>query len=342
MADIAEALGVSRQLVSLALRNAPGASEQTRIRVRETASRLGYSPHIGARSLRASRSRTIGVIFTPTHMTEPDIVECMYPAAEKLGYTIVLSAHTAARSTGQAVEELLGHRCAAMVVIGSDLDHAALRAIAERSPVPVVNVGSGRSNPYYDVVRSAGDRGIAEAATHLVALGHTDIAYLDTPTMPASRSRLQGYLRAVKRLGLVEDVVSVRGNYTEEAGADAARLLLERRVLPTAVMASNDQVALGVLHVLLRQGIRVPEDVSLTGYDDTRMARLSSVDLTTVKQDPALMGSAAVEAMVRGIERPALEPRQTVIEPALLVRGSTGTPRPARASSASQASGSST
>jgi DNA-binding LacI/PurR family transcriptional regulator len=224
-----------------------------------------------------------------------------------------------------------------MVVIGSDLDHAALRAIAERSPVPVVNVGWGRANPYYDVVRSAGDRGVAEAATHLVGLGHTDIAYVDTPAMPASRSRLQGYLRVAKRLGLRDDVVAVRGSYTEEAGADAARLLLERRALPTAVMASNDQVALGALHVFLRQGIRVPEDVSLTGYDDTRMARLSSVDLTTVQQDPALMGSAAVEAMVRRIDRPALAPGQTVVEPSLIVRGSTGPPRLAIAGVASPA-----
>jgi DNA-binding LacI/PurR family transcriptional regulator len=92
-------------------------------------------------------------------------------------------------------------------------------------------------------------------------------------------------------------------------------------------MASNDQVALGLLHVLTRAGLRVPEDVSLTGYDDSRMARLSSVDLTTVRQDPFLMGAGAVEAVVRRIDRPTSTAGRTVIEPALVVRSSTAPPR---------------
>ena len=327
MSDIAADLGISRQLVSLALRNAAGASEQTRVRVREAAGRLGYSPHIGARSLRSSRSRVIGVAFTPAHAAEPEIVESMYPAAEAHGYSVVLSAHTSTRSTGQAVEELLGHRSAAMVLIGSNLDDAALRAIAERVAVPVVAVGFGRPNALYDVVRSAGDRGIAQAADHLVDLGHRDIAYVDTPSMPLSQVRLQGYLRTVRRLGLTEDVLSLRGDYTEEAGAAAARRLLDRRTLPTAVMTSNDQVALGLLHVLARSGVSVPADVSLTGYDDSRMARLSSVDLTTVRQDPVGMGTAAVDAAVRRVDQPRSPAGETVVEPGLVVRSSTAPPR---------------
>jgi DNA-binding LacI/PurR family transcriptional regulator len=131
----------------------------------------------------------------------------------------------------------------------------------------------------------------------------------------------------VARLGLAGDVLSRRGDYTEEAGAAAARLLLDRPAVPTAIMASNDQVALGLLHVLSRSGLRVPEDVSLTGYDDSRMARLSSVDLTTVRQDPALMGAAAVQAAVRRIDQPLCAAGRTVIEPALVVRSSTAPPR---------------
>jgi DNA-binding LacI/PurR family transcriptional regulator len=327
MADIAAHLGVSRQLVSLALRNAPGASEQTRRRVREAARLLGYSPHIGARSLRRSRSRDIGVVFTPAHATEPEIVERIHPAAEAHGYSVVLSAHTVTRDTDLAVEELLGHRVAAVVVIGSDLDAAALRDIARRCAVPVVSVGAGQSNAHYDVVRSAGDLGAAEVVGHLAGLGHPHVAYVDTPSMPPAALRLQGYRRAMERLGLDEHVVTVRGDYTEEAGAEAARALLERGELPTAVMASNDQVALGLLLGLARSGVRVPEEVSLAGYDDSRMARLSSVDLTTVRQDPGLMGASAVEAAVRRIDRPDLPPTETVVEPTLVVRSSSGPPR---------------
>jgi DNA-binding LacI/PurR family transcriptional regulator len=329
MADIAAHLGISRQLVSLALRQQPGASEETRRRVAEAAGQLGYSPHIGARLLRQSRSRVIGVIFTPAHATEPEIVEGIYPAAENLGYHVVLSAHTPSRSTERAVEELLGHRCAAMVVIGSNLDHPALRSIAERSHVPVVNVGFGRRNPHYDVVISAGEAGIAQATAHLADLGHQGIVYVNLPAMPPARPRLNGYVRTMEKLGLATDVVTTTDGYTEEAGAEAGRLLLGRNTLPTAVMAGNDQAAVGVLHVLTRHGVRVPEDVSLTGYDDSRMARLSSVDLTTVRQDPLLMGTAAVEAAVRRVEHADAAPTRTVIEPTLVVRGSTAAPRAA-------------
>lgn len=332
MADIAAHLGVSRQLVSLVLRDAPGASDETRRRVREAARELGFSAHVGARSLRRARSRDLGVIFAPAHSTEPEIVEHIYPAAAARGYDVILSAQTATRSTNQAVEDLLGHRCAALIVIGSNLDHAGLRAVTHRSPVPIVDVGYGRRNTYYDVVRSSGDKGIAQMVTYLAELGHRRIAYVDPAAMPAAALRRRGYDRATDQLGLTADVLSMTGDYTkgdyfEEVGSAAARMLLRRRELPTAVVAPNDHTAVGVLQILVRNGVRIPEDVSVTGFDDAPIARLSSVDLTTVRQDPRLMGVAAVDAAVRRIEHRDLKPGETVVETSLVVRGSAATPR---------------
>jgi DNA-binding LacI/PurR family transcriptional regulator len=332
MADIAAHVGVSRQLVSLVLRDAPGASEETRRRVREAAAELGFSPHVGARSLRRARSKDLGVIFTPAHSTEPEIVEAIYPAASARGYDVVLSAQTATRSTGQAVEELLGHRCAALVVIGSNLDHAGLRAVAERSILPVVDVGYGRRNQFYDVVRSSGDKGIEQLIGYLADLGHRGITYVDPASMPSSGLRRRGYERAVKRLDLPSDILSMPGDYTaanyfEEAGSAAAQVLLGRRKLPTAVVAPNDHAAVGLLHTLIRNGVRVPEEVSVAGFDDAPIARLSSVDLTSVRQDPELMGVSAVEAAVRRVESRDLRPRETIVETSLVVRTSTAPPR---------------
>ncbi|MFI7066727.1 LacI family DNA-binding transcriptional regulator [Kribbella sp. NPDC050124] len=332
MADIAAHLGVSRQLVSLVMRDAPGASDETRRRVREAAKELGFSPHIGARSLRRARSRDLGVIFAPAHSTELEIVEAIYPAAAMRGYDVILSAQTGTRSTRQAVEELLGHRCAALIVIGSNLNHAALRALAERSPVPVVDVGYGRRNRYYDVVRSSGDRGIAQEVRYLAELGHEQITYVDPAAMPPAALRRRGYERAVKSLGLRADIYSISGQYTagsyfEEAGSEAAGLLLAGRALPTAVIAPNDHAAVGVLQTLLRNGVRVPDDVSVAGFDDSPIARLSAVDLTTVRQDPELMGVAAVDAAVHRIDHPGASPDETVVETSLVVRGSTAVPR---------------
>jgi DNA-binding LacI/PurR family transcriptional regulator len=328
MADIATHLGVSRQLVSIVLRDMPGASQQTRERVTTAARELGYSPHIGARTLRQTKSLNIGVAFAPAHATEPDIVEAIYPAAAAHGYHVVLSAQTRTRSTTAAVEELLGYRCAGIIVIGSLMTPAQTRALAKRVKVPLVVVGAGDRSTVFDVVRSAGDRGIAMVVDHLTDLGHRKIAYLHAESMPPAALRLHGYLEATGASGLSADVVSVLGaDFTEEAGAIAGRELLARDLLPTAVVAGNDQQAIGLLQVLSRGGVSVPGRVSLTGFDDSRFASLSSVDLTSVRQDPEAMGHAAVAAAVRRIDRPTLRPSLHVVEPTLVVRGSTGQPR---------------
>jgi DNA-binding LacI/PurR family transcriptional regulator len=273
MADIAAKLGVSRQLVSLVMRDAPGASDETRRRVRQAAKELGFSPHVGARSLRRARSKDLGVIFAPAHSTEPEIVERIYPAAAAHGYEVILSAQTATRSTEEAVEELLGHRCAAVIAIGATLGHAALCAVADRIPMPLVDVGYGRGNDYYDVVRSSGDKGIAMVVTYLADIGHRQIAYVDPTSMPPGRLRRRGYERTTKKFGIVADVLEMPGDYAEsdyfeEVGSAAARILLQRPQLPTAVVAPNDHTAVGVLQVFLRNGVRVPQDAALGNRPD--------------------------------------------------------------------------
>jgi len=323
MADIAAHLGVSRQLVSLVLRDLPGASDATRRRVWDAAHELGYRPHAGARALRRSRSSDLGVVFSPVHATEPEIVEAMYDAAGAQGYHVILAALTSNRSLGEAVDELLGHRCAAIVVMGAELSHRDLSAIVRRTPVPVVTVGGGNRNAAYDVVRSSGDRGIAAAVEHLVSLGHQRVCFVNSSTMLPGPLRLQGYRKAMARHGLEPDTVTWVGGYDEEAGAAAGRTLLQRPLLPTAVVAGNDQIAFGLLQVMLRAGVRVPEDLSLTGFDDIRVARLPGVELTTVRQDPALMGAAAVEIAVRRLDDPAQSPTVRVVPTKLVVRAST-------------------
>jgi DNA-binding LacI/PurR family transcriptional regulator len=327
MADIAMELGVSRQLVSLVLREQPGASDETRARVWAAASRLGYSPHVGARTLRQSESRQLGVVFVPSHATEPDIVEAVYPAAAAEGYQLVISAVTPTRTSRSAIEELLGYRCAGLIVIGAPFEVRTLRELASRARVPVVSVGAGRRNASVDVVRSSGDVGVAMCVRHLASLGHRDIAYVHGSSMPPAALRLSGYLRAMGELSLPPAVTDLPGDYTEECGAEAARRLLAARRLPTAVVTGNDQAALGLILTLARAGVSVPDQVSVTGFDDSRYARLSAVDLTTVRQDPRDMGSAAVEVVLRRVRDPAVRPREVVIPTTLIERGSTAAPR---------------
>jgi DNA-binding LacI/PurR family transcriptional regulator len=327
MADIAAELGISRQLVSLALRGLPGASEETRLRVQETAQRLAYNPHTGARSLRQATNRHVGVVFTPAHATEPDIVESLYPAAEADGYQILLSPVTGSRTAQHAVRELLGFRCAGLVVIGSDAGPDQLIDIAQRFAVPIVAVGSGPANPHYDVVRSAGEIGVADCVRHLAGLGHTSLCYVDTPAMPPAADRLRGFVDTIDALGLPEDVLVVTEGYTEEAGAIAAQRLLRRAELPTAVVMSNDQAALGLVLALARASVRVPADVSVTGYDDSRVARIPSLDLTSSRQDARTMGEQAIVALLRRLRSVAAAPQEWVIPTELVIRSSTASPR---------------
>jgi DNA-binding LacI/PurR family transcriptional regulator len=214
-----------------------------------------------------------------------------------------------------------------LVAIGADLTPHVLRALARRATVPVVAVGAGRRNRAYDVVRSAGDDGVAECLRHLVGLGHRAITYVHAPSMPPGALRLEGYRRAAEELSIEAVVLEVDGEYTEECGSEAARRLLGRPVLPTAVMLSNDHAALGFVLTLARAGVSVPGDVSVTGFDDSRPARLSALDLTTVRQDPEALGRGAVDAALRRLSDPTARPTEAVLGAHLVVRSTTAPPR---------------
>jgi DNA-binding LacI/PurR family transcriptional regulator len=327
MGDVAAHLGVSRQLVSLVLRNAPGASDQTRARVRQAADELGYSPDLAAQMLRRNGTRTLGVLFTLEHYSGAAIVEHMHTAAAARGYSLILSERSPSRDEGQAVQELLGFRCDALILVSPTMPLAELRRLAKT--VPVVSIGSGSTRTGCDVVRSDGDRGIRQAVDHLTGLGHRRIVYVHGRDMPGSDFRHDGYVAEMTARALPVDVLSIRGDYTEEAGARASALLLRRPDLPTAVIANNDHAAFGLQISLMRAGLSVPGDVSVTGYDDSRVAQLSFLDLTSVRQDPAEIGELAIDCALSRVSGERSKPVERIITPTLVVRSSTAPPRPA-------------
>jgi DNA-binding LacI/PurR family transcriptional regulator len=325
MGDVAARVGVSRQLVSLVLRDAPGASPETRERVRQAADELGYRPDIAAQMLRRKSSKYLGVLFTLEHGSEAAIVQHMHLAAAKRGYSLVLGSRSSSRDERTAVEELIGYRCEALILISSTMSAVNIRRLSKR--VPVVCLGSGNTKGGCDVVRSAGDLGVGLVVDHLTSLGHRDIAFVHGCDMPGSEVRHQGYLSAMARHELPADVVAIRGAYTEEAGARAATILGQRSGLPTAVIANNDHAALGLITCLLRDGVSVPGDVSVAGYDDSRIAQFSFLELTSVRQDPALMGDSALDCALSRISGERERAVERIIPVTLSVRGSTGAPR---------------
>jgi DNA-binding LacI/PurR family transcriptional regulator len=320
--DVAERAGVSRALVSIVMRDAAGASEQTRERVRRVADDIGYRPDPRARRLRQHRTRLIGVTFTAGQEFHADLVDGVYVAAEELGYDVVLSGVTPHRDEPRALRTLIDDRCEGLVLIGPEMPARQLGDLAAKVPVLVV----ARRVRGVDAVRSDDVAGAALGMEHLVGLGHRRILYLDGGRAPGAAERRRGYMRAARVARLPE--LTLPGGLTEREGAAAASAMLESQSLPSAVFAFNDRCALGVMDVLIRAGVPVPEHVSVLGFDDSPLAGLAHVDLTTIRQDSAGLARAAIERLVARLDEASVDGGAVDIarEPTLIVRGSTARP----------------
>jgi DNA-binding LacI/PurR family transcriptional regulator len=321
LADVAARAGVSTALVSIVMRDAPGASTATRDRVRRAAAEIGYRPDSRARLLRSSRSRLLGVVFGVQADFHGDLVSGLYAAADRVGYELALSAVTPGRDEQRAVGSLLQDRCEALVLLGPQSPTAALADLATR--LPVVVVARPVRSSAVDVVRTADDEGARLAVEHLLALGHRDVVHVEGGRAPGAAERRRGYREALRTHGLEAHVLP--GGPTEEDGAAAARRLLSGP-LPGAVTVFNDRCALGLLDVLRRAGRTVPGDVSVVGYDDSRIARLSSVDLTSVAQDVEQLTTLAVGRALERLDGTPVRQRELVVPPRLVVRTTTAPP----------------
>jgi DNA-binding LacI/PurR family transcriptional regulator len=321
LADVAARAKVSTALVSTVMRDVPGASAATRQRILQAAEEIGYRPDARARLLRSNRSRLIGVTFGVQHAFHGDLVSGLYDAADAVGYEIALSAVTPSRDERRAVGSLLQDRCEAMILLGPQSPAGYLTELAERRPVVVV--ARAVSSRGVDVVRSADDEGLHQAVDHLAALGHRRIAHIDGGRAPGAAQRRRGYRQAMHRHGLDADMLVVPGGLTEEDGAAAARELLAGTPMPTAVAVFNDRSATGALDVFRKAGLRVPQDISVVGFDDSRLAKLSHVDLTTVAQDAGRMATLAVARAIDRLDGTPTGGREIVIPPRLIVRGTT-------------------
>jgi DNA-binding LacI/PurR family transcriptional regulator len=316
--DVAARTGLSRSLVSLVMRGAPtGATAETRERVLKAAAEIGYRPDARARLLASGRSRLIGVVFGMTGRFHLEFLDGLYVAARKADYQLILSALTPRRDEGEAVETLLDFRCDAAIILAPD---RAVSGLAGR--LPVVTVGWHVKNPDVDVVRTSDDEGMRQAVDHLVGLGHRRILHVDGGLGPVSTSRRRGYRAAMRRHGLEQEIRVVRGGITQEDGSSAARYLMAASTPPTSVIAYNDDVAAGLVETLA--GADVP--MSVVGWDDSSLARLPHVDLTTVRQDADEMTRLAVERSIARIDDEPVTDREQVLRPTLVVRGSTTAP----------------
>jgi DNA-binding LacI/PurR family transcriptional regulator len=308
------------------MRGAPGVGAATRARILQVADSLGYRPDHRAKLLRQLKSRLLGVSYSVGQDFHGDLVDGIYQAAAAADYHITLSAVTQHRTEADSVDSLLADRCEGVILIGPTLPAATLTEVA--GTLPTVALCRTADIPGLVCVCTDDTPGLAAAVDHLVSLGHTSIALADGGGAPMTEERVTGFWTAIEAYGFRESAHIITSGDSEEAGVQAGRALLELSPRPTAIIAFNDLSAVGILSVLERAHIAVPREISVTGYDDSRLASLSTVQLTTIRQDAVELARRAVADLIdrveAGDETPEPTGRTILVPPSLVVRHTTG------------------
>ncbi len=324
MEDVARAAGVSRALVSLVMRDSPLVSADRRKRVLEAAAKLGYRPNAMARSLASRKTGIIGVLLNDLHNPFfAEIMDGIEEVAEREGYRLLLS--TGGRREEReatALEAMLEFRVDGVIMLSPLLSSAVVRRAAETTPVVVLS----RTMRIQDVDTVVTDEafGAQLAVQHLIGLGHVRIAHIDGGEYPSGPPRRRGYERAMRAAGLKSVVIP--GDFSENGGTRAAEEILKMEELPTAVFVANDLAAAGAMARLQEAGLRIPDDMSIVGFDNTSLASLGQISLTSVNQPREEMGELAVRTILERIRGTRTETAHHLTTPTLVVRRSTAHP----------------
>lgn len=316
--DVAARAGVSKSLVSLVLQRSPRVSDQRRAAVLTAIQELDYRPSTAAVSLAGTRSRTIGVVLDDfRNQWFVDLLTGLREALQDQGHRLVVADRFL--NTGldaSPVEGFLSMRVEGIVIAGEPTTDLAIPA-----SMPVVIAGGRVSIPRADTVANDDRAGGGMAAAHLLDLGHTRLGFLGAGSA-ASAERQAGFDQAAATRASVVTTV-LPGEPTEEAGSRALGILLDEHPDVTAVFAANDVMALGALSELAERGLRVPEDVSVIGYDDTPVAAMRYVGLTSIDDRSVEIGRGAGERLLARIADPGLAATESLVEPRLVARRTT-------------------
>ncbi|WP_433514831.1 LacI family DNA-binding transcriptional regulator [Nonomuraea sp. CA-143628] len=330
MADVAKLAGVSGQTVSRVANGNDRVTAATRLKVETAMRQLGYRTNIAARALATGRFGTIGVVmFNLSAVLNVRIVEAVVSGAQARGYSVSVAMvdGPTEKDIRAAVRGLTDRAVDGVIVIEARvLDTPHLR-LPDEVPVVIADSRAAHRHPTFGMDEAAGTRA---AVDHLLGLGHATVHHVAGPagSIPAQRRRA-AWQRLLKRAGRVVPPPVV-GDWSPQSGYDAARRLLADDAV-TAVFAANDQMAVGVLRAADELGRRVPDDLSVVGFDDLDFTPFLSPPLTTVRQDLAAVGRRCLEQLIAQIEAPqgaeAAASASRFVLPELVVRASTAPPR---------------
>lgn len=334
--DVAAAAGVSAATVSRVLNPAADpVRPETRQKVIETIERLGYRPNDLARALLHRRTNVVGLVVPDiTNPYYPNLVRGAEDAASAAGYRVVLcNTDRDVEKTNAYLDTLVKSRADGIVVAGGGADHTVSPQLFEPYGTRIVLVG--RHDLPYPSVQVDNVGAAREATDHLIALGHRRIAFVAGPLVSHTvQDRLAGYRAALRDAGLpVDDRLVREGDFQEASGYAAGSALIAEGTgpeqVPSAIVAANDRMALGAMAALADRGLRVPEDVSVVGFDDVSIASYVRPALTTVAIPSYRIGHAAMTMLVEA-EDPPMDGQPQLLPTTLILRDTCAPPPPAR------------
>ncbi|ADV65924.1 LacI family DNA-binding transcriptional regulator [Deinococcus maricopensis] len=322
--DVAKLAGVSYQTVSRVINDHPSVAPATRERVQNAIDALNYRPSLVAKSLVTRRTQLIGVVAYGTDQYGPaQIVQNVERAAREYGYEILLTTlHAFATAEMQAnVQRLMQFGVDGVVLLTPFQPQMAVDAVG--GSLPYILIDANEKVEGSSVIIDQFE-GACQATTHLLDLGHERILHVSGPVeWSDAELRHQGYVHALERARL-EPLPRLIGDWSARSGHEAVQRALQDGLPFTAVFAGNDQMALGAIAALHASGRRVPEDVSVVGFDNTPESAFFSPALTTVHQNFAALGRKSMDNLMRVMRDPERPARQYILQPQLIVRQSTG------------------
>jgi LacI family transcriptional regulator len=296
--DVAKEAGVSTATVSNVLNKTGKVGRQTHRAVISAVRRLGYVPDLHARHLASHDRRTLGIIVSDIENPFfPEVVKGFEERAQQLGYYAILSdTNYDPRQTRKAAERMMEHKVRGVAIMTSEISLRLIHELARRK-IAVTFLDLAPARGYMSNLRIDYASGVNQIVEHLYQLGHRRMAFVaGRPGLKSNVARLEAYEESMRRLGLEPGPV-LPGDLRFEGGMNAGIAVGKLTPRPTAVIAVNDLTAVGVIKGLLRAGLRVPEDVSVTGFDKTRLAEYSNPSITTVDIHRETLGKLAADAL---------------------------------------------
>ncbi len=335
--EVATRAGVSPMTVSRVINGQGNVRDSTRERVLEAVRELGYTPNLAASALAAAQHMRIALIYTnPSTAYLSELMVGALRGALHNAAQLVIDAWDDYDAEAERAAARALARSVAGVILPPPLCESRL-VVAELvgAGVPVVALGSGRFSDMISRVRIDDYQAARDIAAHLISAGHRRIGFIKGhPNQTASARRLEGFLAALETAGIAHEPGLVeQGYFTYRSGLKAAEKLLSARRPPTAIMASNDDMAAAAVSVAHRRGLDVPRDLSVVGFDDTSAATTVWPELTTIRQPIAAMADSAMDILLRHIRRKqgeARKPVDHVLAHELVVRDSVAPPATAR------------